>query len=612
MPNIISEHLAQEVTEDINILLRDLLKVIKVLSLYPLDNPLPVKMRNSIVSRFVDLVQQYNGFCFDVRAGELVYQNEIVFRDRGRENVLADIFYNAGIIRLEFHNGIEGEEVDSFLDTIRECVTNPTAEHDLVSMLWEKQFSRITFETIEDIALSSVESDVDIHTYRPTYGGSDDECGAMVYNSIILDNAVEEDDIDADTFDDMGGGVFFAGVGETSTREENGTGPFVAQSGALPVQLLTRSGYELAEEEQKEIEDLLAENRRFDPYRTTARILIETLYNWDNPKLFSETISISEKILMELLEQGHFTIAADFVQSIRDLLEDFQAARSPLTERIKEFIYHAGDQTHINSLTTIINRQDKFDASAVETYLEALGWESLNQIISMLGNLVSQRARIMVCDFLARNGKDRITIIGNVIRDRQWFVVRNAVMILGQIGGNAVLPYLEQTRTHCHERVREETLRALYAIRSEEAIDMMSAFIGDSSPSIRSTCLEYLEEIGGRQVFEKLWKLISTDEIQRLPMNEQESILIAYSRLGGEEVVDFFRALIVTVRLLGPSPPLRYRMAAITALAHNSSPVAERLLLKFTESRRRWLRQAAIAALQQHRYHMYGGDETDA
>ena len=53
----------------------------------------------------------------------------------------------------------------------------------------------------------------------------------------------------------------------------------------------------------------------------------------------------------------------------------------------------------------------------------------------MLGKLVSKAARLMVCDYLARHGRANSTIIGGAVRDKRWYVARNAVMILGRIGG---------------------------------------------------------------------------------------------------------------------------------------------------------------------------------
>ena len=44
---------------EIAFILKDLLKVIKVVSMYPEDNPLPHSMRRSFAEKLVDLVELY-------------------------------------------------------------------------------------------------------------------------------------------------------------------------------------------------------------------------------------------------------------------------------------------------------------------------------------------------------------------------------------------------------------------------------------------------------------------------------------------------------------------------------------------------------------------------
>ena len=101
MSDIISEHLSQEFASNIKLLLRDLLKLIKVLAMYPPDNPLPAKMRRSLSSRFAEVVNEFNGLSFVIQPDKIYYSKEEVFVDQGKEERLAGLFFDAG--RLGFH-----------------------------------------------------------------------------------------------------------------------------------------------------------------------------------------------------------------------------------------------------------------------------------------------------------------------------------------------------------------------------------------------------------------------------------------------------------------------------------------------------------------------------
>lgn len=610
MPNFVSQHMQEEVVSNVNFLLRDLLKIIKVLSLYPPDNPLPKKMRASVGGRFVELVSLFDGLHFTVRANELLYQDKVVFTDTSKEEALGALFFQAGIISLEFCRGLPGDEFNTFLDILKEYVNDRSPERDLVSLLWQEQFDYIKFSTVEDIILNAVDSDVSVEEIKPYYGTDDGGDAGVDYNSIFLD------EIDAGEEAIVGGeeaGEGFAPVNEEliEAARQMGMPSLTAPADSQPLSLLIKDGYTLADEDQQEVRRLLEENRYFDPNRAAARIILETLRIWTDRKAFLETVSICEKILDELLVNGAFAVAADFVHSLRSLQRELDSTQPTFAERLDQYLRRAGDQKRVARLTEVINSQSRIDTASIEIYLESLGRESLNHITEMLGNLVAQEARMMVCKYLADHGRDNVAIIANDIRSRHWYVVRNTVMVLGRIGSEECIEYLKLACDHTDNRVRGEVVQALANINSESAVDQLSRFLRDNDAEIRLRSLRYLEKIGGRRTFENLWNLVVSPEFSDFSLEEQQWYLIAISRLGGSEVVDVLGRIIGAIRIFGGARSIRFRLAALTALVHNRSDEAERMILKFSCSRRRWLREAASAALEQQRRLLYGGGDDD-
>ncbi|MCP4568753.1 MAG: hypothetical protein GY841_14335, partial [FCB group bacterium] len=430
MTNLLKEHLQGEVASDIDFLLRDLLKIIKVLSLYPPENPLPRKMRASVGNRFMELVGRFDGFAFTIRADEILYQDNVVFSDKSKEEALASLFFQAGIITLEFRRSLTLDEFNTFLDILKEYVNDRSPDRDLVSLLWQEQFNQIKFTTVEDIILSTGDADVDIAEIRPHYGMDDSDEIGVVYNTIFLDETGGEES--AEIIEDDGSEVLEPVNEELiEAARQMGMPSLSTPSGAgeQSLSLLIKDGYTLADEDKLEVCRLLEENRYFDPYRSAARIMLETLRIWNEQKPFTETVSICEKILDELLVNGAFAVAADFVFSLRSHQKELAGEKPAFAARLGDFLCRAGDQKRITRLTEIINEQSNVDVASIEIYLESLGWESLNYVAGMLGQLVAKNARIMVCNHLAEYGRDQIAVIGNGVRSPHWYVVRNTVMI---------------------------------------------------------------------------------------------------------------------------------------------------------------------------------------
>lgn len=595
MKNIIREHVSEEVAADVRLLLRDLMKMVKVLTIYPPDNPLPMKMRGSFTARFTDVVNRFGGLIFSIRPREIVYNKESVFTDRGPEETLAALFYNAGIIYLEFREGLPPDEMCTFLDMVKTYINDRSLDRDLVSLLWQEHLLCIKFKTVEDLALGEYDTDMLIREMYPDY----DDDGPVFHfdvNQIILeDETGRATEVSPEAVEDarrMGVSL------DTPPQIDN------------LIDQLRVSDASLEDGDKQEIMRIVEENRLVDPYRSAARVLIDALNFWEDLKPFSETVAICEKFLDQLLQRGAFAAAADFVHAARSRQQELGDNRTSLADRLADFIRRAGDSQRVARLTDIINQQEFVDTNAIEIYLESLGWESLVHITGMLGNLVSKSARLMVCDYLSRRGREHLHIIGTGVRDPKWFVVRNTVMILGRIGTDKALRFLEVTINHPDTRVRQETIWALANLKTNKAIDLLCRMLNDSDHGMRSSVLGHLGRLGGRTAFEAIRAIVHGPRFSRYPVDDQEQFLIIYSHLGGSEVTDALKSIINSMSLFNWGQRVRYRLAALKALAYNTSDEAERLILKYTCSRRRWLREAAVVALNRRRRIMHREGET--
>ena len=63
---------------DIYFILKDLLKVIKVVSMYPENNPLPQSMKLSFAEKLVSLAREYQQIAISVEKDRLVFEKEVV------------------------------------------------------------------------------------------------------------------------------------------------------------------------------------------------------------------------------------------------------------------------------------------------------------------------------------------------------------------------------------------------------------------------------------------------------------------------------------------------------------------------------------------------------
>ena len=140
----------QEIVE-ISKTLTELLKVIKVVSVYPENNPLPTKLRESFSERFAVLIQDRGTLTFSIGRNKIHYQGEVVYEDSSDDEALAEIFYKAGITEIIFSPSFQYDECNQFFKIMKAFVNREPGGEDLVALFWQEEIPGLTYSTIEDV-----------------------------------------------------------------------------------------------------------------------------------------------------------------------------------------------------------------------------------------------------------------------------------------------------------------------------------------------------------------------------------------------------------------------------------------------------------------------------
>jgi len=631
--------------KDISFILKDLLKVVKVVSMYPEDNPLPQSMKRSFAERLVSLVEQYGQIAISVEKDALLMENEIVFQDRSKEESLAGIFFQSGFTNLTFKEGLNVDDVYKLLYAIKEYVNSPHKAQDLASNIWESGINGFTFTTLEDIALSEYDSNFNIQEHIEAYclgKNSQGQFGTEEpgdYQS-IYGFVGESDQVDqSDNFEDdivrsgrtvvgqSGRAMFYAtNSGESQGNVFEGTGVDSADlrtmeavkgmgfddlstEGPLPpdTALILNEEFKLSGEEEESITRLIDDDAEFDTYESTVDILKEMLYQETELDGFYETVTICEKIMTEFLNQGRLVEAGHLLQFLRQLEGKIRNEKPLWAERLRDAYITAGSRDRLKALSTALNNHPDLGAVELKQYLNNFGWEALNGIADLLGDFDHRLHRETLCDYLTTKGKDHPDLVAKGIYDKRWYVVRNSVSILARIGDNRSLEYLKEAAKHEERRVRLEVVTALRDCNDPKALEIISKAVMDTDREVRKEAISALLAKGGRPAFEAITAVINDEKFGWLENNEQTELLIAFSKLGGDAAVGYLSRLILQYNPLHNQTLAFYRRAAFDALSYNRSEKGEKLLVRLASSWRPDIRRQATAALRRHRENVFGG-----
>jgi len=630
---------------DIGLILRDLLKVIKVVAMYPEGNPLPQSLRRSFSEKLVSLLDEHGDIVLQINRTTLVCDNQTVFTDGSKEESLAALFFEVGITELVFKQGLDVPEMYRFLEIIKQYQNCHDKSVDLANLLWEASLGRISFRTLEDIELSEYDGDFRVQEILRAAHGEDSGGLPMVgddaegYEAIFhLDDSSrielpEEDrtvvrrsgepsmqrrpagtpfhavvpgEVPNSVFDD--GAIDEVSFRTAEAAEAMGFDGLPPGKAVVPdTALILNDEFKLSEEQEREIGGRLIEDAQFDMYESTVELLKEMLHQEAEMEAFFETVTICERIFNEFIRTAHLAEGGrllDYFQALEDQLRE----KRPLwAERLRDARHAAGSRERLKFLAEALNGNPEISTADMRRFLDHFGWEALGGITDLLGELDHQIHRQALCDFLAVRGKDNLATVSKGIHDKRWYVVRNSITVLAQIGDRQALTYLRKAVTHEDARVRQELVKALQEAAHAEALDILMHLVRDRDAEVRKQAVEAIVARRGQAAFDVITNIMNDDSFLSLDRTEQEHLLTAYSVLGGEHAIEYLRKLIVRYNPFRDPVVAFFRKAAFHALAQNKSERCGRLLARLSSSWRPDVKRQATAALRQRREQLYGG-----
>jgi HEAT repeat protein len=634
---------------DVRLILKDLLKVVKVVAMYPEGNPLPQSMRRTFAEKLAAIVTTYGSIKISIGRETISLGDETVYTDASKEESLAAMLFDPGVTSITFKEDLDIAEVYRLLDVLKEY-NNSNRRSDLVAQIWEANLTGIALTTVEDVALSGYDGDfriAEIFDSGDTQSGREIQLGTDQnerYNSIFcaLDNATPERADLSESHKAVPGdsqpvrrtdAFFFATTADPnaesvlseSERSEPslhtaeaaqamGFGDILSAPPApgLPATpntaLILNSEFKLTELEEREIAEILADDARFDPYEASVELLKEMLLQDAELPEFSETVQTCEKVIGEFIHNGRLAEAGQLLVYFRQLEERLKTDRPMWAERLKNAALTAGGRNRLKLLHEALNQNESVSAVELRRYLELLGWESLEGLVDMLGELQHEVHRRALCDHLVVHGKDHLPLIGKGVFDKKWFVVRNAVMILAQMDDDRAVSYLEKAMGNQDRRVRLEVLAALRHAANPKSVQLLKRAALDSDPEVCTRALDSLLAQPKATAFEVVSELVADNRFDTVEPANQQRLLNAYSSLGGKVAVPYLKSLIEQRNLWHDQALSFLRDAAFEALSHNRSEQAEALLVAYGNSWMPKLKHQAQAALKHRRENIFGGD----
>src|SRR4030042_4091598 len=131
-------------------LIQTFLQTLKAFRLYEASHPILSKFLERLRKDFEIYFDEFDSFSLQIGEHRLYYQGKVVYENQDIKESLAFVFFKDGVRELQFSKDLEFKEILDFLNVVRKSDFLNRMEDDLVTLLWEKDFSHITFTTVDE------------------------------------------------------------------------------------------------------------------------------------------------------------------------------------------------------------------------------------------------------------------------------------------------------------------------------------------------------------------------------------------------------------------------------------------------------------------------------
>jgi HEAT repeat protein len=223
----------------------------------------------------------------------------------------------------------------------------------------------------------------------------------------------------------------------------------------------------------------------------------------------------------------------------------------------------------------------------------------IRRLMMLLAEEGAAPNRKILADILVRTGATAVPVLQEHLFDERWYVVRNAVAILGEIRSQDSLLHLTPLLEHKDIRVRRETIRAITRIGGQRAVTILLQAAASDDQELRRQALLSLGAIRAASAIPTLIKLLEQSGWGRRTVDIKKDAIRALGEIRSSDAVAPLLKVLTRRRLWRRALNDELRVVAAAALGEIGDDNARAALEKATRDRSAPVARAAAQALMQ-------------
>jgi hypothetical protein len=513
--DIFEEKAIEEKVKSTRSLIQTFLQTLKAYRLYEANHPILSKFLDRLRNDFNHYFDEFDSFSLQVKEHQFCYRGKIIYENQDVKESLAFLFFRDGIRELHFSKGLEFKEMIDFLNIVRKSDFLNRMEDDLVTLLWEKDFSHITYTTVDEflegsgIFVPATEEDL---IKRSEYKSSWEEWPQ---------DRGDEEQVE-------------------SSRIPSGEG-LEQMINPAPGQSLVQACLLTPDEKETIKREAEQEQKPEYVYVLIDNLIEIVLHLGEDVDAYENMISYFDRVLEYLLEQKEVGKAITLLKRLDDIMESM-VLKDKQIFAIRRILEKVSDPKSIDLLGKVMKGDGEIHSEAILQYLRFLTKQAAEPLCILLGQVESGKWRKAICDKLIELSQEEIEPLSKFLLDPNPFLVCHILYILGKVSHPSTVKYLGNLVTHKDLKVREETLQVISKF-GEKGKDLIKKFLIDSTPGIRGKAALILAKQVKGEAVKSLTEIILSEDFYKRDYEEKAIFFRALGETGSKEVIPVLKKI---------------------------------------------------------------------
>jgi hypothetical protein len=536
-------------------MLKVLVKAARAHQLYLHNNPAYLRALDYARAAFTPIWEVADELVFDITETELRWHGETVLNEpeKATDNI-PWMMYKDGIRELRLLKDFERHELEPLLDILQRSRRVSPEEDDLLTMLWEQEFTYLRYRYIDMSTDQSAPID------KAGFRGGEAGPQAVQESAPPIDSTVASV-VNLDDFDST---LYFL--------------------------------------EESEIEYLREEVRKeyaIDMRRNVVAMLLDTFETQGDGGVREEIAALLDTLMLHILSSGEFQTAALLLRETTLTAERATGITPELKAKLLRIRDRLSDPEVLSQILQSLDEASHLpDQQDLNELFDQLKVSSLATVFSWLTKAQTARLRVLLENAAARlamaNTAELVRLISSTDRD----VAREAIRRAGAVRATAAVAALAKLTTDADVQVRLAAVQALGEIGSPGALQFLERTIEDAHRDVRVATARAIATRAHRPALAKIEAVIKGKLARDADLTEKMALFEAYGTLCGDGGIGLLDGMLNSRGLFGKKEDPELRACAAMALGRVGSEAAIATLRRAANEKEVLVRNAVNRALR--------------